>query len=843
MERVDGKPEPVWHAAPPERGSGRGSHAPGGARGERWRRWRLAGLATVTAAATGTAGWSVAKMRGSLPQLEGARQLDGLAAEVRVERDALGVPSVHAGSRLDAARALGFLHAQDRFFQMDLLRRRAAGELAELVGPMALAVDRQARVHRLRQVARGAYADASPRDRGLLDAYTAGANAGLAALAAPPVEYLALGGTPRPWLAEDSFLCVLAMFLDLHDDAAALESLRGAIHDTLPPELAAFLLPAGSPWDAPVAGDALPSAPLPGAGIVDLRRFPPPLVAERPAESAADDVFAPSGGRRGEVVIGSNNWAVAGTHSASGGALLAGDMHLRLGVPGIWYRAALHWRGDDGDRPGDGGDRRVVGVTLPGTPAVVAGSNGRVAWAFTNTEGDWADLVVIESDPADPGSYRTPDGPRPFGRATETIAVRGAADETLEIVTTVWGPVLDDDHRGRRRALRWTAHDPAAVNLRLVDFEEVADVDAAVRLAPSVGVPAQNLVCADASGRIAWTIIGRIPKRRGWDGQLPVSWADGSCGWDGWLAGDDHPRLVDPPAGRLWTANARVADPDGARLVGDEGQDLGARQGQIRDTLLALDKATAADMLALQLDDRALFLGRWQQLLLELLTPAHVAAVPRRAEARRLVEAWGARATVESAGYRIVRAFRSAVARRALGSLTAPVAAADPRCDYLATFRRWEEPLWQLVVGRPTHLLDPRHRDWDDLLLSGLDEALDGLDDEGPLAERTWGEWNTARIRHPLSAAVPALSDWLDMPAEPLPGDAHMPRVQAPQAGASQRMVVSPGREEEGVFHMPAGQSGHPLSHHYGDGHEAWVRGEPTPFLPGPVRHTLVLRP
>jgi len=810
-------------------------------RGDRWRRWRIAGLATVTAAATGTAGWSVAKMRGSLPQLDGVRRLGGLVAEVRVERDGVGVPSVHATCRADAARVLGFLHAQDRFFQMDVLRRRAAGELAELVGPMALPVDRQARLHRLRAVAHSAFAAAPPRDRDLLEAYGAGVNDGLAALAAAPPEYLALSCPPRPWLPEDSLLCVLAMFLDLHDDAAALESLRGAIHEILAPDVAAFLLPAGSPWDAPVAGGALPLAPLPDSAVVDLRRAPPPPLAVRHDADAADEPWAPTGGRRGEVVIGSNNWAVAGTHTANGGALLAGDMHLRLGVPGIWYRAALHWR--DGDEPGEGVARSVVGVTLPGTPAVVAGSNGRVAWAFTNTEGDWADLVVVEADPEDPGRYRTPDGPRPFGRETETIVVRGAADDVLEIETTVWGPVLDRDHRGRKRVLRWTAHDPTAVNLRLLDFETVADVDDAVRLAPHVGVPAQNLVCADAAGRIAWTIIGRIPKRRGWDGSLPVSWADGTCGWDGWLAADDYPRLVDPPSGRLWSANARVADADGARLVGDEGQDLGARQGQIRDRLLGLDGATAADMLALQLDDRALFLGRWQALLLDLLTPDRIATMRQRAEARTLVGAWGGRATVDSVGYRIVRAFRSTVARRALGAITAPVEAADARGDYLAIFRRWEAPLWQLVSARPPHLLDPRYRTWDDLLLAALDETLDALGESGPLEARTWGEWNTSRIRHPLSAAVPALADWLDMPAEPLPGDAHMPRVQAPQAGASQRMVVSPGREAEGFFHMPAGQSGHPLSPHYGDGHEAWVRGEPTPFLPGPTRSTLVLRP
>jgi len=806
------------------------------ARRPAWRGWLLTALGAVVLAAGGTVGWGVVRLRGSLPQLDGTRRLAGLAAEVRVERDALGVPTVHAASRVDAARALGFLHAQDRFFQMDLLRRRSAGELAELVGPAALAVDRDARLHRFRAVARQALAACGADDRGWLEAYAAGVNAGLAALAAPPVEYLAVGGQPRTWLPEDSFLCVLSMFVDLQDDAAPNEALRGLLRDTLPPTLASFLLPEGGPWDAPLAGDALPAAALPTAQDRDLRTEPPALVAAA-GQPVGDPWAWPATGKpRGELVVGSNNWGVAGRHTASGGALLAGDMHLRLGVPCIWYRAALTW-------PAAAGPRRVVGVTLPGAPVIVAGSTGRIAWAFTNTQGDWADLVVVEPDPADPSRYRTPQGMVPFGKDTEMILVKGGAAETLEITTTIWGPVVDRDHRGRPRALRWTAHEADAVNLRLRDLEEADDVDDAVRIAPTVGVPAQNLVCADSGGRLAWTIIGRIPRRRGDNPRVPVSWADGTRGWDGWVAADDYPRLVDPPTGRLWTANARVADPGGARVIGDEGQDLGARQGQIRDALLALDRASAADMLALQLDDRALFLERWRQVLLDLLTPERTAGHPRRAELRQLVEEWGGRAAIGSVGYRIVRDFRVQVAERALQPLLTPARAADERCDYLGLFHRWEVPLWELVERRPAHLLDSRHADWDALLLAAVDAVEERLAGRGPLGERTWGERNTSRVRHPLTAAVPFLADWLDMAPRPLPGDNHMPRVQTPFAGASQRMVVSPGREEDGFFHMPAGQSGHPLSPHYGDGHEAWAEGEPTPFLPGPPRHTLVLVP
>lgn len=836
---------------PQDAGTGTGGvPAPGAqrrspGRGWTWRGWVLAALAILLAAVAGSAGWGLLRVRGSLPQLAGSRRLPGLSATVRVERDALGVPTVRAQRRVDAARALGFLHAQDRFFQMDLLRRRSAGELAELVGPAALPVDRETRVHRFRVVARRALDACLPEDREWLDAYAAGANAGLAALAAPPVEYLALGSAPGPWLPEDCFLCVLSMFIDLQDDAAPNESIRGVIHDTLPAPLAAFLLPEGGRWDAPLVGAALAPPPLPGAEVGDLRRTAPVPVAAPslprpspwswwPSPGAAEALAGDPTDR--ELVVGSNNWAVAAPHTASGAALLAGDMHLRLGVPCIWYRAAVEW-------PGADGPRRVVGVTLPGTPAIVAGSTGRIAWAFTNSQGDWADLVVIEPVDGDPGSYRTPDGSQPFGRETEVIRVKGRADEPLEITTTIWGPVVDRDHRGRPRALCWTAHDPEAVNLRLRDLEEARDVEEAVRIAPTAGVPAQNLVCADTTGRLAWTIIGRIPRRRAANGRLPQSWADGAQGWDGWLPAADYPRLVDPPAGRLWTANARVADEERRVVIGDEGQDLGARQGQIRDALLALERATPADMLALQLDDRALFLERWRDVILALLTPERIAADPRRAEARGVVEGWGGRAAVDSAGYRFVRDFRGQVAERALQPLLAPARAADGRVDYLGTFHRWEVPLWQLIEERPPHLLDPRFDDWDELLLAALDAVVERLVVQGPLGARTWGERNVSRVRHPLTAAVPWLAAWLDMAPRPLPGDNHMPRVQTPLAGASQRMVVSPGREEEGYFHMPAGQSGHPLSPHYADGHDAWAEGAPTPFLPGPTAHTLLLEP
>ncbi len=471
------------------------------------------------------------------------------------------------------------------------------------------------------------------------------------------------------------------------------------------------------------------------------------------------------------------------------------------------------------------------------------GSNTFVAWGFTNTEGDWSDLVVLEPDPVDKDAYRTPQGLRRFEHATETIAVKGAADVTLDVVSTIWGPVVDRDHAGRARAQAWVAQEPGGVNLALLGLESARTLEAAMAVANVSGAPAQNFTCADRTGRIGWTVMGRIPRRVGWDGSLPVSWADGTKRWDGWLEPREYPRVLDPPEGRIWTANNRVVSGDMLRTMGDGGYDLGARAGQIKRALFGIERATERDMLKVQLDDRALFLARWRELLLYTLEPRVAGSDARRAEARRLVDRWGGHASVDSAGYRIVRAFRLELASEALGALTAACKKADERFDW-GDQRQWEAPLWALVTERPAHLLNPAFATWDAQLLRAIDAALDRLTKEGgTLAERTWGERNTAAFHHPLSLAVPALGRFLDLPADRLPGDANMPRYQSPGAGASERMVVSPGREAEGLFHMPGGQSGHPLSPHYRDGHGAWVKGEPTPFLPGPAVHLLTLTP
>ncbi len=768
-------------------------------------------------------------VRGSLPVLSGEVVLRGLAGSVAVERDENGVATVRGDDRADVARATGFLHGQERFFQMDLMRRRAAGELSELIGAATVEVDEGARIHRFRNVARNVVARFTPREKKLADAYAEGVNAGLEALRARPYEYLLLRSAPSPWKSEDSVLCALSMFLTLHESRGERESTLAVLRDALPPAMFDFLAPRGTrEWDAPIDGDPIPEAPIPGPEIFDLRMLPEAKAAR---DYPSPDRFGPEDNL---PYIGSNNWAVDAARSANGLAMVADDMHLDITVPNIWFRLRMIFKDESGQ------ERSVSGVSLPGTAGIVAGSNGRIAWGFTNTQADWNDLVLLEMG-VRPNTYLTPEGPKEFERVSETINVAGAASRNLEILNTIWGPVIDRDHNGQLRAYQWTAHDPEAVNLKLLDIESADTIEQAIEVAHTAGAPPQNAVIADRTGRIAWTVLGRIPKRVGFEGRLPVTRTDASRKWDGWVASADVPKVIDPPSGRLWTANARVVSGPMLAILGEGNYPLGARAKQIREGLFAKDKFTAADLMDIQLDNRAVFLDRWQARALATLSDVSLSKDPLLNEAKTLVANWGGRAAVDSVGYRIVKAFRLATLDRAMTPLVAPAVKKDPKFRYSRIWQN-EGPLWALLSSRPTHLLDPKFENWDALLADALRAVITELTKDGrKLSERTWGERNASRIRHPLSGAAPALSRFLDMRTAPLPGDDHMPRVLSPNNGASERFVVSPGAEEQGLFHMPVGQSSHPLSPYFGAGHEAWVKGEKTPFLPGPTRYLLTL--
>ena len=805
-------------------------------------------LLVLAAGAVAGAFWARAELRGSLAQLDGRRQLPGLTAAVRITRDALGIPTVHAFNRVDAARATGFLHAQDRFFQMDLARRRAAGELSALVGARALPLDRDIRIHRFRAEAQRAIGLLAAADRELLDAYAAGANAGLQSLAAAPFEYLVLRQTPAAWKPEDSLLVVLSMFVTLQDDDGSYEATLGTMQERLPAAMVDFLAPRGSEWDTPLVGAPFALPPVPGPDVYDLRSKRAgkrPVIVPQQLDFERVDlgvgVWEFGVDERATAAIGSNNFAVAGSLTADGRALVANDMHLAIRVPNTWYRASLEW--PDEERGGE--PQRLTGVTLPGVPALVVGSNSHVAWGFTNTYTDWHDIVLIDADPADPDRYMTPEGPRPFDRHQERIEVAGGPTVMHEVVWTIWGPLLEPDAQGRRRAYRWVAHDAERLAVSVRPMEAARSLDEAFDEANGLGTPGQNIVAADRSGRVGWSVYGSIPRRIGFDGRLPTSWADGSRRWDGWLADAEYPRVVDPPDGRVWTPNARVADGDMLDTLGDGSYEIGSRARIIRDRLAAGTQFAERDLLAIQLDTSSTFLERWRTLLLNVLNSDAGSGSAARAEFREIVDrGWTGQVQSDSAAYRLVRAFREVASSRVIAFVLSECYEADPSFDY-TTVRRRDAAIWQLLSAQPRHLLDPAYETWAAFMIAAVDETIAQAmrDRSDSLRDRTWAEYNVTAFRHPLSQALPFIGRRLDMPFAELPGDLYTPRVHWGAIGASERMVVSPGREAEGIMHMPTGQSGHPLSPFYANSHDAWVKGEATPFLPGATIHTLTLAP
>jgi penicillin amidase len=818
-------------------------------------------------------------LRASLPQLDGAIVATGLAAPVRIERDRLGTPTITAANRVDLAYGTGFAHGQDRFFEMDLSRRLAAGELSELFGKVAVDQDRETRRFHFRKVAREVMQQATPEQRAIVEAYARGVNAGVASLRSRPWEYWLLGAPPTSWRPEDTILVVDAMWWDLQANGMYRERLRREINARIGGKECdagwkcglRFFYPARSEWDAantltagPAAGAPTvassgivpPASGIPGPDVLNIRgagAAPPGPDVSGPTKGGKPGVAAGSGlqtsarRRSGATApiseeilsdIGSNNWAVAGRLTETGSALVTSDMHLGQRVPTLWYHARLRTAGSGSEPAVD-----LTGVTLPGAPLLVAGSNGHVAWGFTNSYGDWLNVTLVPCTSVGDDAVQTPSGSIPLTMETEEIRVKGAPPVVEKVLSGPSGTLLrSEPERQMCWFGSWLATLPEATNMNLIGLERVTSVNDALALAPTIGIPHQNFVVGDREGHIGWTIYGRIPTDIG---------AERTTGHSPWTTADDHPRIVDPPSGRIWTANARPTDDErqeaaiGGELasLGSE-YDLGARARQIRDDLMALEgPAKPADMLQIQLDDRAVFLTRWRELLLGLIDADSAREHPKRAAFRKLVEDWKPRADVDSVGYRLVRGYH-AHTEQAVWSMIA-TALQIPAQDSPILPSQFEVPLWQLIHEQPLHMLSAQYPSWRDFLLAQLDDTIAELDQScgaSGLDHCSWGARKIVHIQHPISRSLPFLSWLLDMPALELPGDHDMPRVQDGAFGASERFAVSPGHEDQGYFHMPGGQSGHPLSPYYRAGFLEWAHGLPLPFLPGAAEHTLTLQ-
>ncbi|EXJ14904.1 penicillin acylase family protein [Imhoffiella purpurea] len=773
----------------------------------------LGGILLTTVAAIGGALFWIGA---SLPPIDGEERLSGLQAEVALERDARGRLGIRAADREDLLFGLGYAHAQDRYFQMDLLRRAGSGTLAELIGPAAVEVDRVARLHDLAGTARASLARLAPEERAQLDTYVRGVNAGLASLGARPWEYLLLRQPPAPWTPVDSLHAVLAMYRDLQEESNRAERALDLASRTLDPRVFALFRVSPGPWEAPIEGEAgsWPQVEIPvsGPGLRTTRSEPPSIPDPMPA--------------------GSNAFAVGGALTADGRALIANDMHLTLRVPNVWYPVRLR---HGGETPLD-----AVGVSLPGAPALVVGSNGHIAWGLTNSYGDWLDHVVLELDPSDPNRYLTPDGWRRLERRTEWIRVAGEDPVRLEIQQSLWGPLVGHDPEGRPLALRWVAQEPEALNLRLMRMVDQTSAEAALRLAPTCGVPAQNILVASADGEVGWTILGRVPRRRGLDGPRPRSWADGRTGWLGWLEPNEVPRIGPSREARLWTANARVVDLHAQSLLGDGRYNLGARARRIRDRLMERLLFDEPALLDIQLDDRAELMEGWYRRLVALVQARKES--PERTRILRLLADWDGRASIGSVAYRLTREWRTRVSSVVLDALNRPLTRLS-NAVRLADLPRTEIAVWSILRDPPAWV-PPGYDGWSELQNRCLDQVLErwGAPEDWP--SHTWGARNTTAIRHPFSPLLPSwIGAWLDLPPRPVPGDSNVTRVSNPTQGASERLVVAPGAESRGILQLPGGANAHPFSGTREGDYREWLSGEPVPLLPGPARHRRILRP
>ena len=767
--------------------------------------WITAGLLTTVALALALTLWW------SQPILEGRLASSGLEAPVLVQRDATGHVTIEAHHRRDAAYATGFVHAQEQFLSMDIRRRLAAGELAALLGPIAIEPDQRHRPHRFRAHARRLVGELSPHEAETLRAYTQGVNDALEQAVVWPFPYSTLLIPPEPWRMEDSLLNQFAMYLILQSGYWKVESAVGALTDVFDAEVAQFLRPDNTHYDAPLDGrDAPFHAKIPSPEQIDLRHIR--IDAEQLHKV-----------RMHWEQPGSNALAVGHAHTTHSGALLANDMHLALLVPNIWFRMHLQWQNA-------GVSHMASGLTLPGGPWLIAGSNGHIAWGFTNSNIDTQDLIMLGPDDA-------------ITYEEQPLEVRFAPDRTVRTAHSAWGPIIDEDANGRPRALHWVAYALHGEQIHFHAIEQATDTRSALQIFQRSSTPTLNVLVVDRQGNLGWTLAGPILARKQHRGNRPVESSARPDPILRLLAPDQYPLLYNPPAQRLWSANQRHIGGPAYRLLGNGRYVFAARARQIRERLFAKETFTETDLLALQLDTRADYLTEWQQRLNRILDHPSIRAQVQQHHLREVLADWNGHADADSVGYRLLRTFRKRTHELFLLVLQTAIGFDEP--DRHMANLRWQldGPLTQLIEAEARHFLPENLSDWDAFMAEALQITIAEMTADSDLAQATWGQYNHSRIHHPLSHALSWLGPWLDPPVTALSGDLNLPKVVHRGFGAAARMTVAPGREDQGILQMAAGQSGHPLSPFYNTDHDAWLTGRVVPFLPGVPRYTLELVP
>ncbi len=762
------------------------------------------------------------KLYASLPELSGEVLIQGVASPVSVESDEFGIPSISASSRLDAVKILGFVTARDRLFQMDLMRRKSAGRLAELFGQPAVEVDIRQRHLNFLGVAKDIAENLPGDQKQVLSAYADGVNAYLLQMENLPFEFVVLGYRPELWKPEDSMLVALAMFQQLSWNQRD-ERMLTVMGATLPPEVVAFFTPDTDAYDSVLLGGRESRRPMQPIPIKALTSLLGPETDRVGANLVNID----------SAWIGSNNWAVSASKTIDGRAILANDMHLGLTVPNLWYRAIIRYD-----------DIELSGILIPGLPLLIAGTNNKIAWGHTNALADVVDLVTLEINPDSSSEYLSPDGWKSFEIRKETIAIKDVDAREIEIKNTIWGPVDSKTLLGKPVAVRWTALQPGAVNMEMLYLDKAETLQQAIGIFNRAGIPPTNIMLADDRGRIAWTYAGKYPLRHGFDGSVSRSWSTGDIGWNSYINPKELPKIIDPPSGFLVTANNRMLGSRYPYAIG-HNYAYSYRAFRISQRLKSMKYIEETDFLKLQLDTNTEFYEFYRNLALSVLTDNALDKNPELRDVRQVLEQWNGKADANSKGLPVLVEFRKRLAYHVITPYLGACREREPSFSY-----RWykmETPLRRLLTEKiPAILANRQYRNWDELIVENLKQSVSNLKAQFGVASITdlqWGSANKLAISHPFSRVAPILSRFLDMPVREMGGCSYCVKVIGKKYGATERMVISPGKSEEGILHMPTGQSGHPLSRHYDDQQHYWDRGLPLPFNPGPSKNTMYFIP
>ncbi|MDP6706662.1 MAG: penicillin acylase family protein [Alphaproteobacteria bacterium] len=747
-------------------------------------------------------------LRGTLPAVDGSIQVVGSEAPIEIVRDRNGVPHIFAQSRGDALFGLGFAHAQDRLWQMEMTRRLGAGRLAEVLGEQAIRTDRFMRTLDLHGLAAEGYRRLDPDQKRLIDAYVAGVNALLAESGTRPMpEFIMLRYQPEQWTPADSLVWVKLMALDLSTNWSA-ELLRLRLAKRLDRQQIDELY---RPYDGteprgPDLSAAL-AAPISTAVLDGLLALGPPAAREG---------------------IGSNNWAVSGSRTANGRPLLANDPHLALRAPAIWYFAHLSWQGRD-----------LIGATLPGLPTVVLGHNKRIAWSFSNTGTDVQDLYLEKLMPGDPSRYLTPAGAREFGLRKEVIRVKDGADVTMTIRRSRHGPVLSDAldlpvgavEAGHVLALAWTALAEDDTTVRSGFGMALAqDWKTFVEALSEYHVPQQNVIYADVEGNIGFITPGRVPRRKPENeiqGFVPQPGWESRYDWDGFVPFEALPRLLNPPSGMLVSANHKIVSDDYPHHLTFEWAH-GYRAQRIAEMLAGRPRHSIESFKAMQLDTVSLMA---RELLPTLLDAEAGTDLARQAKA--MLETWDGRMELNRPEPLIFAVWYRELTRLIYADELGPLfsRAWGQRARFVKFVIQGEGGAWCDEVATPAPEACA------DLLGRSLDRAVAWIAERyGDDAMKwRWGEAHKARGRHLPFSEVDQLARFFETEVATSGGsytvnvghyainNARDPfaNIHAP----SMRAIYDLDDLDRSIFILSTGQSGNPLSPLYDNLVEPWARG------------------